>query len=193
MLKWVENFLCNRTQKVVVSGEESLSVSVTSGAPQGTVLGPLFFLIYINDLPNSVSSSISLFADDSYVYRRIRNTLDYKQLQKDLDNLVKWEKEWSMESNPSKCKMLMATSKIKSVQHCYKMHCIYLENVTQEKNLGVILHRKLSLKRHVSNVVAQANSTTYFLQRNLSTCSRDVKLKSYKTYVKPIVEYASTV
>ena len=73
------------------------------------------------------------------------------------------------------------------------MHGIYLENVTQEKYLGVILHRKLSWKPHVSSVVAKANSTRYFLQQNLSTCSRDVKLKSYKTYVRPIVEYASTV
>ena len=159
MLKWVEGFLYNRTQKVVVSGEESLSVSVTSGVPQGTVLGPLFFLIYINDLPNSVSSSISLFADDSYVYRRIRNTLDCKQLQKDLDNLVKWEKEWSMEFNPIKCKVLIVTKKIKPVQHFYKMRGICLENATQKKYLGVILHRKLSWKRHVSNVVAKANST----------------------------------
>ena len=72
------------------------------------------------------------------------------------------------------------------------MRGIYLENVTQEKYLGVILHRKLSLKPHGSNVVAKANSTRYFLQRNLSTCSRDVKLKSYKTHVRPIVECAST-
>ena len=89
LLKWVEDFLYNRTQKDVVSGEEYLSVSVTFCVPQGTVLGPLLFLIYINDLPNSVSSSISLFTDDSYVYRRIRNILDCKQLQKKLDNLVK--------------------------------------------------------------------------------------------------------
>ena len=173
--------------------EESLSVSVTSGVPQGTVLRPLLFLIYINDLPNSVSSSISLFADGSYVYRRIRSTLDCKQLQKDLDNLVKWEKKWSMEFNPSKCKVLIVRNKLKPVQHCYKMPGIYLENVTQEKYLVVILHRKLSWKPHVSNVVAKVNSSRYFLQRNLSTCSRDVKLESYKTYARPIVEYTSTV
>ena len=93
MSKLVEDFLYYRTQKVVLSSEESLSVSVISGVPQGTVLGPLLVLIYTNDLPNSVSSSVSLFADDSYVHRRIRNTLDCKQLQKDLDDLVQWEKE----------------------------------------------------------------------------------------------------
>ena len=98
-----------------------------------------------------------------------------------------------MEFNPSKCKMLIVTNKLKPVQHCYKMHGIYLENVTQEKYLRVILHRNFSWKLQVSNVVAKANSTRYFLPQNLSTCSRDVKLKSYKTYVRPIVEYASTV
>ena len=73
------------------------------------------------------------------------------------------------------------------------MHGIYLENATQEKYLGVILHKKLFWKPHVSNVVAKANLTRYFSQLNLSTCSRDVKLKSYKTNIRPIVEYASTV
>ena len=92
LLKWLEDFLYNRTQKVVVSGEESPSVSVTFGVPQGPVLGPLLFLIYTNNLVNSVSS-VSLFADDSYVYKKIRTTFDYKQLQKDLDNLMKWGKE----------------------------------------------------------------------------------------------------
>ena len=73
------------------------------------------------------------------------------------------------------------------------MHGIYLENATQEKYLGVMLHKKLSWKPHASNVVAKANLTRYFSQLNLSTCSRDVKLKSYKTNIRPIVEYASTV
>ena len=67
-------------------------------------------------------------------------------------NLVKWEKEWSMEFTPSKCKLLIVTNRVKPVQHCYKMHAIYLENIVQEKYLGVILHRKLSWKPHVSNI-----------------------------------------
>ena len=98
-----------------------------------------------------------------------------------------------MKFNPSKCKMLMVTNQIKPVQHFYKMDDVYLGNVTQEKYLRVIIHRKLPWKPHVSNVVAKANAARYFLQRNLSTCSRDVKLESYKTCVRPIVEYASTV
>ena len=167
-----------------MTGEESLSVSVTSGVPWNTL-----FLIYINDLPNSASSSISLFADYSYVYRRIINAPDCNTFS----NMVKWEKEWSIEFNPSKCKVLTVTNKIKAVQHCYKMQGIYLENVVQKNYLGVILHRKLSWKPHVSNIVAKANSSRYFLRQNLSVWSKDIKLKSYKAYVRPIVEYASTV
>ena len=118
-----------------------------------------FFLIYIKDIPNSVSSVISLFVDDSYDYTRIRNILDCDQLQKDLDNLGKWEKEWSMEFNLGKCKVLAVTNEIKPVQHCYEMHGIFLENVVQEKCLGVILQRKFYWKPHVSNLVGKANST----------------------------------
>ena len=77
-----------------------------------------------------------------------------------------------MEFNPRKCKVLKVTNKIKPVQHYHKMHGIYLEYIFQEKYLGVILHRKLSWKPHESNVVAKANSTRYFLQRYISTCSK---------------------
>ena len=136
-LKWVENFLNNRPPKVVVSGERSPSVSVTSGVPHGTALGPLLFLFNISDLPNSVSLSISLFTDDSYVYRKIRNRLDCQQLHQ-LGEMGKGV------VNGIQCKLLIVTNRVKPVQHCYKMHAIYLESIVQEKYLGVILHRKLS-------------------------------------------------
>ena len=78
---------------VVVNGESSTKEKVTSGVPQGTVLGPLLFLIYIDDLPDRVKSQIRLFADDSYLYRTINNPQDTVQLQQDLDELTKWENE----------------------------------------------------------------------------------------------------
>ena len=155
-----EDFLYNRTQKVVVSGEESLCLGNIWSTPRDSPWTTPFSYLHQHYAKFSLTS-ISLFADGSYLYSRIRNTLDQTQLLKDLDNLMKQKKEWSVDLNPSRCKVLTVTNKIKPVQHCCKMHGIYLENAVQEKYLGVILLKKLSWKPNVSNVAAKANSTRY--------------------------------
>ena len=88
---------------VVLEGEHSHSVPVTSGIPQGSVLGPLMFLIFVNDLPCYVKSRVRLFADDTVIYLTIKSESDCRQLQDDLHSLEKWESDWFMEFNPSKC------------------------------------------------------------------------------------------
>ena len=90
---WITDFLQDRTQRVVVRGKSSKQTAVMSGVPQGTVLGPLLFLAYINDMPLETDSKLALFADDSYLYRKIRSIKDCEQLQSDLDRLVEWEKK----------------------------------------------------------------------------------------------------
>ena len=114
-LDWMNDFLCERTQQVINNGESSSKGKVISGVPQGTVLGPLLFLIYINDLSDRVNSQIRLFADDSYLYKTIDTPQDTLQLQKDLDALTKWENEWSMEFHPDKCKILRIKNKLKPI------------------------------------------------------------------------------
>ena len=88
---WISNFLKYRKQRVVIGGEHSTCTEVMSVVPQVTVLGPLLFLTYINDLPNNIHSSIRLFADDCILYREIKNEIDSQQLQKHLNSLMKWE------------------------------------------------------------------------------------------------------
>ena len=102
---WIRAFLTGRHMSVVVDGEESNSAPVLSGVPQGTVLGPLLFLIYINDMTSQVSSGtfIRLFADDCLVYRKINSTQDQVVLQQDLLCLQAWAELWGMRFNPSKC------------------------------------------------------------------------------------------
>ena len=101
-----KTFLTNRTRKVVVDGSSSESARVRSGVPQGTVLGPLLFLTYINDLPSTVSSQVRLFADDCLLYRPIKCRADQEQLQRDLSVLQYWADRWGMCFNPSKCSVL---------------------------------------------------------------------------------------
>ena len=114
--KWIKSFLDNRSQQVVIDGHFSIDAKITSGVPQGSLLGPLLFLIYINDLPNCVQNSVCrLFADDCILYQRIRTSQDSDKLQADLDQLQKWESIWLMEFNTSKCQAISIINKIKPI------------------------------------------------------------------------------
>ena len=192
-LDWIKDFLSNRIQWVAINGAKSSMSSVRSGVPQGTVLGPLLFIVYINDLPARITSQIRLFADDSYIYRVINNSEDTLKLQDDITALLNWEREWSMEFHPDKCKLLRITNKIKIIEGDYYMHNIKLDQVNEAKYLGIILHKKLSWNPHVNTICSKANQTLAFLRRNIRECHRDVKIKCYHTYVRPILEYASAV
>ena len=101
-LKWIQDFIIGRTQQVLLDGIHSSTCDVDSGVPQGTVLGPLLFLIFINDLHEYVTSNARLFADDCLLYRVINNN-DQHQLQNDLQQLEIWEKKWQMQLNADKC------------------------------------------------------------------------------------------
>ena len=193
IIDWIADFLSGRTQCVVVRGSSSEVAAVLSGVPQGTVLGPLLFLAYINDMPLATNSTIALFADGSFIYRIINTKEDANQLQNDLNNLVAWENDWSMQFHPEKCKLLRITNKRNIIDASYYIHGTQLENVKKAKYLGVTLTSKLSWNVHISGICAKAHSTRYFLQRNLVKSSKDTRLSCYKTFIRPIVEYASTV
>ena len=194
LLNWIEHYLADRTQCVVVRGKSSPRIHVQSGVPQGTVLGPLLFLAYINDMPYSVSSSLALFADDSFLHKIIREVTDGRVLQKDLDELSVWETNWSMEFHPKKCKVLRITNK-RASKKCmkYTLHNEELEVVDKAKYLGVTISKDLNWKWHINSISAKATNCRLFLQRNLVKCSKETKLSCYKTFIRPILEYACTV
>ena len=193
LLDWIRSFLSGRTRRVLVEGHFSPTAPVTSGVPQGTVLGPLLFLAYINDLPSSVKSTARLFADDCLLYRSITTEADATQLQDDLDNLQKWEANWLMHFNPDKCEVIRITTKRKQRITPYYIHGKELAVTTKAKYLGVNISNNLSWNHHINSVCKKANNTTAFLRRNLASCPRSIKDKCYKTMVRPQVEYASSV
>ena len=194
-LGWIQDFLTSRTQVVVVDGEESETAAVTSGVPQGSVLGPALFLVYINDLPEKLHSTPRLFADDCLLYKVIESTADCDLLQRDLHTLEIWENDWSMQFAAEKCMVLRVTRKHKKniLQKKYKIHNHVLEAVDSAKYLGIIFDSKLSFNHHIQDITKKANNTRQFLQRTLSRCDRATKEVCYKTYVRPTLEYASTV
>ena len=123
--QWIANFLEGRTQQVLVEGVKSTTAPVHSGVPQGSVLDPLLFPLYINDLPDAVSEGTTrLFADDCALHRDTKTTEDARKLQDDLEQLQKWERDWLMELHPKKCQVTNITSKRNIISHKYNIHAI---------------------------------------------------------------------
>jgi len=194
ILNWIKSFLIGRRQTVVVDGDCSSEVPVTSGVPQGSVLGPLCFLLYINQLPSHVlKSEVRLFADDTAVYLTINSHSDPSTLQQDLDNMVIWEKQWDMEFNPSKCQVIHVTKNKNVIKHQYLLHGQILESASNAKYLGLDLSSDLSFNTHINRITSQANRSLGFIKRNITTKNKKVRELAYKSLVRPQVEYASTI
>ena len=192
-LNWIKDFLDNRSQSVLLNGSNSDSIPVSSGVPQGSVLGPILFLAYINDLPDQVKSRVRLFADDTAMYLALDKQGDSEILQKDLESLEKWEKLWDMSFNPSKCQVIHVTRSKSPSQAIYYLHGCALESVSSAKYLGVTVSEDLSWSDHINNITKKANQTLGFIKRNIRVHNRDLKSTAYKTLVRPQLEYASTV
>lgn len=194
ILKWIECFLSNRTQFVTANEHNSPHCPVTSGVPQGSVLGPLLFLVYINDLPDCISSSIKLFADDCVIYRKILEPGDHSVLQSDLDNISSWCDTWLMKLNPTKCKSMRISRTSNHVLPCdYLLSNVSLTQVTSYKYLGIIISDNLSWQNHVDYITSNANRSLGYLRRNFSLAPTNLKLLLYKTLVRSKLEYASSV
>ncbi|CAB3995279.1 Hypothetical predicted protein [Paramuricea clavata] len=147
LLQWFRSYLSDRYQRVALDGTLSDWLPVTSGVPQGSILGPLLFLVYINDMPGYVGqgSSIALFADDPKLYRPI-NSASHHLLQSDLSGLQNWSNDWGMTFSPSKCKVMhMSRKKVcSSASLQYHLNDKPLESVTHISDLGVIVSKDLS-------------------------------------------------
>ena len=174
--------------RVVVDGESS---SEASGVPQGTVLGPLLFLVHMNDLPECVSSSVRLFADDCLLYRVIKSIKDQEELQKDLKSLEKWAADWGMRFNAKKCYILTIANKGK--HKFYDLSSHILQNVDDNPYLGLILSKDLKWSTHIDNICKKASSTLGFIQRNLKKCPKECKKTAYVSLVRSTLEYGATI
>ena len=193
---WVQSFLTNRTQQVLLEGNMSSPINVTSGVPQGSVLGPLLFLIYINDLPDYIqnNSTVKLFADDTIIYHPITKQQDtLNALQEDLDALQRWESDWLMHFHPQKCQTMHIINKRNIIQSTYTIHNHNLQSTNTAKYLGIHIDSTLKWNTHINKTAQRANTTSAFLHRNIRTCPRKIKHLAYTTLVRPILEYASII
>ena len=156
-----------------------------SGVPQGSVLGPVLFLIFINDLPDNIRSFVRLFTGDCVLYRNIKSPLDCQIFQDDLNSLAKWEMDWQMKFNVSKCHSMRVTRlhPSKHIQFSYTLHQQTLEQVQSAKYLGLTITDNLDWGQHISEITCKATKTLGFLRRNLALAPRHTKEVAYKTLV----------
>ena len=193
LLAWIRNFLTQRTQQVVCDGEKSVPKKVISGVPQGTVLGPLLFLLYINDLPSGLSSSVRLFADDCLVYSAGKDNHHITKLQEDLNKLQEWQDMWMMSFNPGKCYTMEISYKKDPPTQAFTFCGQELQMVDSQPYLGVEIDNKMTWSVHIKNTISKANRVLGLIRRNFWYCTTDVKVCTYKMLVRPILEYASVV
>ena len=194
ILTWIESLLRGRT-RVIIDGQFSSNSEVTSGVPQGTVLGPLLFLLYINDLPSVLqpSTKCRLFADDCLVYREIRSPEDQVSLQKDLDALEQWSIQWGMLFNAKKCNIMTVSRSTTPLLKFYQIDNTILDNVDSCTYLGILLTSDMSWSSHISSCAKKANARLGFLRRNLKGCPQPLKRMAYVSLVRSSMEYSSAL
>ena len=193
---WFKSFLLDRRQRVVVNGTTSEWKEVTSGVPQGSVLGPLLFVLYINDLPDVIKngSGIYLFADDTKLYKSISSTTDCESLQKDLFEMQKWADMWLLKFHPDKCKVMKLGNKNQTVfQYALTESSTPMNYVTSEKDIGVTIDNKLTFDVHIAEKVSKANSMMGLIRRSMEYMDKDTFRLLYTALVRPHLEFANAI
>ena len=173
---------------MVVDGVMTEGVKVISGVPQGSVLGPIMFIIYINDLPEVVKGNLLMFADDTKLFRAIRNVDDCMEMQSDLYQMEKWADTWLLSFNQKKCEQISLGRK---GNHQYKFGGANLMRTAVVRDLGVFIEEDLSFCTHISNKVSLANKMNGLIRRSFRYLSKDAFAQLFKVMVRPHLEFAA--
>ena len=194
IFNWIRGFLDDRTQEVVVNGTKSDPASVISGIPQGTVLGPVLFVIYINDLLDNITSGGLMFADDTKVFRHITSRDDALELQSDIAKLEQWSNTWQLHFNAEKCHVL-TLGRFENIRHAHRYRIINneIEHVFDEKDLGVTIDAELNFEEHIARKVRVANAIVGQIRRSFSYLDCDTFRRIFTAFVRPHLEYGQAV
>lgn len=177
----------------VVRGVESAWREVTSGVPQGSVLGPIMFIVYINDMVEGVESYASLFADDAKVMKRIENEQSCEELQEDLSKIYRWSQEWEMEFNAKKCKVLEMGKSKRRPSGNYNMGGEALHKAHEEKDLGVTIQDSLSPEKHINRITGTAYRMVVNMRMAFHYMDKEMVKKLIESIIRPQLEYAAVV
>jgi hypothetical protein len=194
LLNWIKVFLKERRQRVRVENRYSEFIEVSSGVPQGSVLGPTLFLLYINDLPLVLSSSkVLMYADDVKIYMRVASEFDCNTLSRDLGNIESWTRRWQLSLAVDKCFVMRFANRKGDTDSYYKLGTHELPFVEKTKDLGIMLTSDLKFHEHTDYIVKKALRTINLISYGFCTEEKDILLRLYKTYVLPILSYGSVV
>ena len=188
VLEWIRGWLTSREQRVQINGKKSEWGNVTSGVSQGSVLGPLLFIIYINDLETGISSDISKFADDTKIGRPVKNIHDARMLQEDLNRLHDWSEKWEMKFNVNKCS-IMSIGKGNWQVDC-TLNDTSLGRSYSARDLGVQVSSDLCPREQCIIARNRANKILGFIGRCVTNRTSEVILRLYLALVRPHLDYA---
>ena len=204
LLGWIRSFLTRRKQRVRVGEDSSKWTQATSGIPDGSVLGPNLFVLYINDLPDSIqnNSTTVMFADDTKLFARTDTSKDKEQLQEDLDCVCKWSLLWLLKFHPDKCKVLSLGYKRDETPPTFNRvtnsedgsaNQVKLEATACEKYIGVHVDNNLSFKDHIYTKTKKANAVMGIIRRTFDYLDQNMFLQLSKSLVRPLIETSVAV
>jgi hypothetical protein len=196
LLSWFESYLLNRRQRVVVAGKSSNTKHTSAGVPQGSILGPLMFLLYISDLSSNLESRTSLFADDTTIIKHIDTNphLTIASLNADLDRLQRWADLWKITFNPLKTVFIRVSNKLnKPPLNPLYLNRVVIREVDHYPNLGLIYSNKMDWKFHLENIARKVALRMAYLKRLQFNLPRSALTRIYLTMIRPIIEYGDII
>ena len=198
LLNLFKSYLQNRRQRVVINGSYSEYLSIESGVPQGSVLGPLLFLVYINDLENSIKSNIKFFADDTMLFSTVEDpVVSASNLNHDLDLIHKWAHQWKMEFNPDPLKqateVLFSCKRIKHNHPQLTFHGTVVAKMNDQKHLGLTLDSKLSFEKHVNEKIIKAKKNIGVIKHLSKYLPHKTLDQMYKALVRSHLDYCDII
>ena len=194
MLKWFKSYLVGRIQYVRIGNETAKGISPSSGVPQGSILGSLLFIIFINDLPESILSQCLMFADDLTIFRNINSIRDCIALQRDLDQLHIWCVTNGLTLNVRKCSVVSFTRSASPIIFDYQAGSTLLNRSHQVDDLGIRFDSKLKFDHHIQMITKKAFRSLGFIARNTKQFKNpESSILLFNTYVRSTLEYANQV